>query len=952
MKYLKNISFVLSLIVLFSCLGLSQNKSGDLKKEAIQQMKFGRYGEAIDLLNRYISANPQEPEGYNLRGLCYEKRGQYEYAVYDFKSGLKLAPNNKEISENLRRTTESWQALLYNKIEGHKREIAINPNKAVNYLEIGKSYKHLGEWLEAEDWYDEYLKREEASADEIIRYSEILAKNNHISKGEPILKRYCEKYPDDQRLWSRYGYFTLWLGKNKIAIDAFENALRIKPYFKEAMDGLDLARGKGYIYSVNDTTARFNYGLPGSGKEYIIDKYFRMLKSNPGDDATRFSLVRELMKVNRFEEALEQLKILSVRNSENPEFKSLWDDLNNKRIDYYSGRIQEFEKKLSTSPGNREAIMELGKYYSYSNQLDRSTDLFEKYLNDHPEDNEVRFQLALHSAWRNDYCKAMNECDLLLEKDPQNKNYQLLRGQLGVWLNDNLDYSEQLLNSVVSKDPQNLQAILTLASLNLQKENYTSAANYLNTATSINNSNPELINLQQSLDELKKRNDRDELFALVEKARKNLYEKNCDEAIEIFNEYLANPESDQSVRKELADAYICKGDLKNGMKIYDKLLQENYDYQLDLEKAKIYLWQKDSINALREFKRLASKNPDDFETRLYLGDAFLLANQYDNAREVFTELLKVSPNSQIVKTRLNWLGAEGISGISFYTFPAYLLVSPQAFIFDDNIGLNYSQIGLQLEVGITNFLSLGGSAFRGKLKSDIENDNFTLLKGNVILKFAKIFSLNAGFGNSTFSNSINSKISEVSLKAEKEKLYRISAGFISTDAAQMLYSPFLVKKRLQANQLSFVGEYNAPAGVYLSGKYFYYTVPDDKDNKGNSFEFRVGKSFAPDFRAGYEYYFNNWEMQSALYWSPAGFESHSIWSDWTIAKNSEVNFVIGGKVGLIPNENYVLRELYGDIRYVFARSFTVSARLTGSGTVQQKVGYSSLAFQVSAFWSL
>jgi tetratricopeptide (TPR) repeat protein len=69
--------------------------------------------------------------------------------------------------------------ILYNIIAGYKREIAINPLIARNYLEVGKSYKNLGEWTEAEKWYDEYLKREEASSDELIRYSEILVKMKH-----------------------------------------------------------------------------------------------------------------------------------------------------------------------------------------------------------------------------------------------------------------------------------------------------------------------------------------------------------------------------------------------------------------------------------------------------------------------------------------------------------------------------------------------------------------------------------------------------------------------------------------------------------------------------------------------------------------------------------------------------------------------------------------------------
>ena len=183
---------ILSAVIILTCNLVAQQPTGRLKTEAQEQMKFGRYGEAIDLLNRFISAKPQNPQGYNLRGLCYEQRKRYEMAVYDFRSALKLNPNNVDYNSNLERAIDAWNNLLRNNIIGYKREIAINPATPINYLEIGKCYKNLGEWQKAEDWYDEYLKREEASADEIIRYSEILAKNNHISKGEPILKRFTE----------------------------------------------------------------------------------------------------------------------------------------------------------------------------------------------------------------------------------------------------------------------------------------------------------------------------------------------------------------------------------------------------------------------------------------------------------------------------------------------------------------------------------------------------------------------------------------------------------------------------------------------------------------------------------------------------------------------------------------------------------------------------------------
>ncbi|MDR3610653.1 MAG: tetratricopeptide repeat protein, partial [Ignavibacteriaceae bacterium] len=172
------------LTLIFSSRIFAQPHIDALKKDAIKEMSAGKYGEAIDLLNRYVSARPQEAEGYNLRGLCYQKRGDYEMAVYDFRSARKLAPNNSEINNNLSATTGAWNKILFNNIEGYKREIALYPKKPVNYLNVGKCYKNLGQWLIAEEWYDKYLAMEEASPDEIIRYTEILAKNNHIQKGE------------------------------------------------------------------------------------------------------------------------------------------------------------------------------------------------------------------------------------------------------------------------------------------------------------------------------------------------------------------------------------------------------------------------------------------------------------------------------------------------------------------------------------------------------------------------------------------------------------------------------------------------------------------------------------------------------------------------------------------------------------------------------------------------
>ena len=207
MKYSVKICILIFLLII--PVSLAQKKSDAVKQQAVSLMNEGRIKEAIDQLNKYIASDPRQADGYHLRGLCYEKTTEYQYAVLDLRRAIRLDPNNRQIKNDLDRVISIWHQQLYRKIEGHKRDVAIDPNNPYSYLEIGKCYRWLEEWNDAETWYDRYLERDDnASADEIIRYTEILAKTGSITKGEKVLKKYVERYPEDWRLWSRYGYFT------------------------------------------------------------------------------------------------------------------------------------------------------------------------------------------------------------------------------------------------------------------------------------------------------------------------------------------------------------------------------------------------------------------------------------------------------------------------------------------------------------------------------------------------------------------------------------------------------------------------------------------------------------------------------------------------------------------------------------------------------------------------
>jgi len=944
---------IISAVILLTFNLLAQKPTDRLKTEAQKQMNHGRFGEAIDLLNRFISAKPQNPEGYNLRGLCYEQRKHYEMAVYDFRSALKLNPKNIDYNSNLQRAIDAWNDLLLNNIIGYKREIAINPATPINYLEIGKCFKNLGEWQKAEDWYDEYLKREEASADEIIRYSEILAKNNHITKGEPILKRFTEKYPEDHRLWSRYGYFTMWLGKKQIALKAFEIALELRPYFKEALDGYDLVRGKGYIYTVNDTTSRFNYGLPVTKKykEYPIDKYYRILKSKPDDFNSRYLLISELLKNNRHQESFDQLKFFLQTKTDDKNYYDLREKILAEQEKYFSVKIVELESKLKSNPDDGKTLLELVKYLSYQEEYRAALQLLEEYLIRFPNDDDARYQYALISSWNKDLLTAKEQVGILLNSSSGNSNYNLLFAQLSVWMNEDLKEAEISLKKVLENDPDNFQALITLASLYFQQNTLADAQTFLNKTSLLQPKNYEIKKLQYSIDLQKEKNEAAQLYNILELARENVFNKNCEDAIFYYNEYLLYPKADRNILQELAEAYICKNDYLSAIEIYNELLLDRPDdYKLLKQRAKVYYWSGDYYNAYREFNKLIFVNPDDAEAKLFLGDSFFALGEYENARKVYEELLTISPTSHILQTRMSWFGGMGSSGFTTGIFPTYLLLSPEGNYFADNFDFVYSTYGLKFDFGVTDNIGLGISGYGGFLASDSVTNNIKILKGNVYVKISPVVSATAGLGTTFFPNKVKRLIAEVTLRAEKKKKYSFLINFQSMDAAQLLYSPFLVDKRLNANMLLLQGYYLTRNDWKFSGVYSFTNISDD--NSSNRLQLRLGKIFKKTFSLGYEYYYYNFKDQSPLYWSPQNFDSHSLWADWIPVDDDEAYTIIGGKVGYIPSEEFIIREVYGSVRYRVSEVFTVQGRLTFSTTIQSGKGYSSTSFGLAAFWNL
>lgn len=942
-----------------------QTNPDKYKNDAIAMMSAGKYGEAIDLLNKYVGVYPSKPDGYNLRGKCYERRNQLVNAQNDYRIAAKLQPGNKEYQSDLNRINQKLNNDLNAKIKGYQREIAINPKNPRNYLEIAKCYKLMFDWVSSEIWYDKYLELEEPSADEVIRYTEVLSYLKKYAKGEPILARFVKKYPNDHRLWSRYGYFLYWLGKSDEAKVAFETALKLRPYFKEAQDGLDMVLGKYFQNLYKDTTGNWQANQkpppPPPPQEFAIDKYYRILRNNPKDDKTRFLLIDELIKFKRWEEAYQQLLILEEKYKEDQKWVKNYELVIKVREENYTKRIAEIQKLLEKNPNDVKLITEMVQLLNNLQRNEEAFQLLNGYFERNPDSQDCKLRkifAKIASDFQDNY-KAIEQLDFCIAKDPTDLDLKLQRGIISVWLGKDEDLAYEYLNEVLSKKPKEVTALVGLASLEMKKNNFDKASEYIELIKQYEPTHPELETLISNLETSKMRAAEEALFQSLEGGREKIRAGDCEGALQIYDEFLSQHEGDRTILKEYADINSCLKNYDRALQIYDSLLAGEYDYLIDLERAKVYFFKGDFQKSISEFERLVKEDNADFAAKLFLGDAYAQTEDYDRAREIYDSLLVNNTDTTqiaLINQRIGWLPVGGMSAL-LGSFPQYILLNPFISYFEDNADFSYLTYGINTDMGVTSFLSLGLMGSLGTLTGKGIKSDFNTWKATLFLRPWSLLTLAASIGEQAFlSPKKTYPLYEAFARITKEKEYFAQVTYTQQEAATMLYSALLVypfgalRDRLRAEMIKAEGWYILPSKYRVSGSYQYLMISDG--NRGANTEIRIGRYFYPELLAGYEFYSTVYARKSIYYYSPQSFLSHSLFADWNFYKDDQFDLSGGGRIGYIPESAYWLREFYVQGSYSPIENLRINLRGQMGSTTRETTGYSSRAVSASVFWML
>jgi tetratricopeptide (TPR) repeat protein len=244
--------------------GKSEQKSASLKKEfqtASQGLtavdwynkavdlwsdeRFTDPGKAIEYLNEAIRLKPDYAEAYGNRGIAYVKLGQYQRAIQDYDTAIRLKPDDAIAVAvyNNRGLAYAELGQYQRAIQDYDTAIRLKPDYAMAaYYNRGDAYANLGQHQRAIQDYDTAIRLKLNDAKVYNNRGFAYAGLGQYQRAIQDFDTAIRLKPDYAEAYNNRGFVYDDLGQYQRAIQNYDIAIRLKPDYAEAYNN----RGNAY----------------------------------------------------------------------------------------------------------------------------------------------------------------------------------------------------------------------------------------------------------------------------------------------------------------------------------------------------------------------------------------------------------------------------------------------------------------------------------------------------------------------------------------------------------------------------------------------------------------------------------------------------------------------------------------------------------------------------------
>jgi tetratricopeptide (TPR) repeat protein len=420
--------------------------------------KQNRSVDALDLLVRAHKLAPENSDIIFLLARVSMRQNYYEDAIPLLESGVKLAPQRADLhaalGESYFKTEKTEKA-----IAEFQKLIEIEPT-AQSYAFMGISYRRLGRFDKARDYFEGGLKRDPHNASCLFNLGYIEERQGHPGRAEEFYQQALRSNPD-------FSEALLQLADLRIASKRFEEAaVLLRRYVKVSRDP---ASGYYKLAMVEKSL----HQTEASQRELSV---FQTLSKDPGSGPQPyqhiFDYVDERSNLSREARTQQDLANLTEQLQKNPDHPQGLYLLAQTYLEL--GKPEEARTTIAQldqiSAGDFQTQAGVGVLLARYRLYDDAIQHFLAALAANPDLDDVKFDLADAYFRKGNFAQALTAANQVSAPGQQDDAFLSLLGDIYAHLG-NTAQATQIFQDAISRNPDNDQYYLSLALVELRDKN-------------------------------------------------------------------------------------------------------------------------------------------------------------------------------------------------------------------------------------------------------------------------------------------------------------------------------------------------------------------------------------------------------------------------------------------------------------------------------------------------
>jgi tetratricopeptide (TPR) repeat protein len=604
------------------------------------------------------------------------KPDTYKQALEQCEAVVKKEPKNKR-AHMIAGRVYSWLGEHPQSLQHYSAALDVDPNDNKLRLEYANELSMAGKYNEAIEQFNYLTSRHETADQSLVGLAQAYYNSRRYADAMAVVEIVLKREPKNGYAWRLKGLILHDQRRYVEAADAFKKALEINPddieaklllaetyavteaTYPEAVAAYrDVLRSQPDNAKVLTDLARI-YG-ESNNFPLAIEQYRLILAKDPDNFETRTALVRTLIKAKSYEEAVREARALMQKSPDKIEAKVLFGETL-----LEAGRFEDalavYEDAVKAKPQYLPAAVGLGwAHHAYSMDriaqgqklqetikkqtfgiidrihylwveasetwhFNRAVTVLTEAATKFPDATEPHLKLAEVYAQHKAYKSSIESYEKALQIDPRS-----VPAYLGMaWVYAQMGNSQKSIDAIrraAQIEPTNADVLGSLGDAYAYQQDVSQAIEALEKAVTMKFTDLEL-----------------------HRRLANLYAQNrkyYDKAIRECQFILEHDAADDDTRRLLARVYSWKEQYDDSVKVYEELVArrpQDQDLYLEMMKTKMYSGKSDEVIA--ELRVLLTKEPDNVNARLALGNAYEAHSDLELADKEFTTVLKTDPKN-------------------------------------------------------------------------------------------------------------------------------------------------------------------------------------------------------------------------------------------------------------------------------------------------------------------